>query len=97
MKIGILALATLLCGCAFNLGAVKSQASRNADQQQLDTLTCQDTAQKSIQTAGHQAGQFALGLTVIGTPYAIHLEHKKARKVFTECMGAKGYTVVKNY
>lgn len=97
MRIGILALAALLSGCAFNLGTVKPQTGRNADQQQLDTLTCQDLAQKSIQTPGHQAGQFALGLTVVGTPLAIHLEHAKARKVYADCMGLKGYTVVKNY
>ena len=69
-------------------------AGKTADQHQLDTLVCQDQAKLAVSTAGRQAGNFLLGMTIIGTPVAFELDKAKQREVFAQCMTARGYTVV---
>ena len=97
MKIAAVAACLLLCGCVFSLGHVQPQTGKNADQQQLDTLTCKDQAHLAASTAGRQTGAFLLGLTVVGTPVAMKLDRNKQRGVFQECMAGKGYTVTKDW
>lgn len=82
-----------LGACTFQLGIVRPQASRNADQQQLDTLACKDQANLAASSTGRQTGNFLLGLTIIGTPLAYHLDKVKQRQVFADCMHERGYTV----
>jgi hypothetical protein len=84
----------LLGGCAtFNLGYVQSQPGHTSDQQQLATLTCKDEAHLAASSNGDVAKGFLLGLTIVGTPVAIAMDRAKQRKVFTNCMQDKGYTV----
>lgn len=84
-----------LAGCStFNLGNVRPQPGRTADQQQLDTLTCKDQARLAAESGGQQTKEFLLGLTVIGYPAAVASDRAKQRDVFTSCMQAKGYTVL---
>ena len=84
-----------LCGCAtFNLGTVKPQADRTADQQQLDTLTCKDQAHLAAEAPGEQTREFLLGFTLIGYPLAIMDDRNTQRQAFTACMTEKGYAVV---
>jgi hypothetical protein len=90
--IALLASAATACG-TFTLGNVRPQAGKNADQQQLDTLTCKDQATLAANTAGRQTGDFLLGLTIVGTPFAIEREKAKEREVFAECMQKLGYVV----
>lgn len=97
MKTIILGTALLLTGCAFSLGRVQPQAARTADQQQLDTLTCKDSAHLAASTAGAEATGFLLGLTIIGTPLAVGMDRQLQRDEFTKCMAIKGYTVAKDY
>jgi hypothetical protein len=80
------------CG-TFTLGNVRPQAGKTAEQQQLDTLTCKDQANLAANTAGRQTGDFFLGLTIVGTPFAIEREKAKEREVFTDCMQKLGYVV----
>lgn len=94
MRIAIFAACVLLGGCVYSLGNVQPQTGRNADQQQLDTLTCQDRARLSIQTAGRETGDFLLGFTLVGAPVALELDKKKQRSVFAECMQSRGYTIL---
>jgi hypothetical protein len=83
-----------LCGCAtFNLGTVKAQEGRTADQQQLDTLTCKDQAHLAAEGAGQQTKEFLLGFTLVGYPVAVASDKAKQRDAFTSCMTAKGYVV----
>lgn len=83
-----------LCGCAtFNLGNVKPQDGRTADQQQLDTLTCKDQARLAAEAPGEQTREFLLGFTLIGYPLAIMDDRNTQRQAFTSCMTSKGYAV----
>jgi hypothetical protein len=85
------------CGVAacgtFKLGIVHPQAGKTADQQQLDTLTCKDQAELAVNSAGHQTGDFLMGLTIVGAPVAYEMDKKKERQVFAECMKGRGYVV----
>lgn len=84
----------ILSGCGtFNLGNVRAQSGKTAEQQQLDTLTCKDQANLAANSAGRQTGDFLLGLTIVGTPVAIEREKAKEREVFAECMTKLGYVV----
>ena len=87
----------LTCGVAacgtYNLGNVRPQANKTADQQQLDTLTCKDQASLAVNSAGHQTADFFLGLTVVGAPVAYANDKARARAVFADCMQARGYVV----
>lgn len=91
----VFASVVLLGGCAttFDLGKVHAQQGRTADQQQLDILTCKDQAHVAASGSGDYAKGFLLGLTVVGTPVAFKLDRDKQRRVFSECMTAKGYSV----
>lgn len=95
MKTAIFATSLLLCGCAstFQLGKVQPQAGRNADQQQLDMLTCKDQAHLAVDGGAQYAKEFWLGFTLVGYPAAIASDKAKQRQVFTDCMTAKGYAV----
>jgi hypothetical protein len=88
----LLACGVSACG-TFKLGIVHPQAGKTADQQQLDTLTCKDQAELAVNTAGHQTGDFLMGLTIVGAPVAYELDKKKERQVFADCMKARGYVV----
>lgn len=96
MKIAVFATVAFLTGCAttFQLGKVQPQPGRTADQQQLDTLTCKDQAHMAVQSGAQQAKEFWLGFTIVGYPAAIASDKAKQRAVFTQCMQAKGYTVM---
>jgi len=95
IKIATIASVVLLAGCAtnFDLGKVHAQPGRNADQQQLDILTCKDQATLAAQGNGQQAKEFLLGLTVVGYPAAIKSDRDKQRFVFGKCMESRGYSV----
>jgi hypothetical protein len=89
--------ALLMCGISgcgtFNLGNVRPQAGRTAEQQQLDTLTCKDQASLAVNSAGRQTGDFLLGMTIVGAPVAYEMDKSKQRQVFADCMQARGYVV----
>lgn len=87
------AVALLLSGCTYHLGYVQPQAGKSVDDQQLATLVCKDKALLVTSETGYQAGQFLMGLTIIGTPIAKAMERQTQRDSFTECMTAKGYAV----
>jgi hypothetical protein len=92
--VAVLALLAL-AGCGtFSLGRVQPQAGTSAQQQQLDTLTCKDEARLAVENAGQQTKDFLLGLTIIGAPLAYETDKAKQRKVFADCMQAKGYVVI---
>lgn len=97
MRRTILPALLLVCGIAgcgtFNLGNVRPQAGRTAEQQQLDTLTCKDQASLAANSAGRQTGDFLLGLTIVGAPVAYEMDKAKQRQVFADCMQARGYMV----
>jgi hypothetical protein len=80
------------CG-TFQLGNVKPQAGKTADQEKLDILVCKDQAHNAAASAGQQTKEFLLGLTLIGTPVAYESDKAKQRAVFKSCMEAKGYVV----
>lgn len=94
-KIATFGIVVMLAGCAttFDLGKVHAQQGRTADQQQLDILTCKDQAHVAASGSGDYAKGFLLGLTVVGTPVALKMDRDKQRKMFGECMHAKGYDV----
>ena len=87
-------MATALAGCTYSLGNVKPQATRTADQQQLDELTCKDQARLADSDAAHAVGGFLLGLTIVGTPEAFAWDRRTQRAVYAQCMQAKGYTYI---
>jgi hypothetical protein len=90
----LLVLVCVISGCGtFNLGNVHPQTGKTAEQQQLDTLTCKDQANLAANTAARQTGDFLLGLTIVGTPFAIEREKAKEREVFAACLQARGYVV----
>jgi hypothetical protein len=84
-----LCLLTVACG-TYNLGNVRSQPNRTADQQQLDMLTCKDQATLAVNSAGHQTADFFLGLTVVGAPvaYANDKARERAQCLPTVCRRA---------
>ena len=97
MKKSVISIAVvtgLLTGCGtFNLGYVQPQAGRTSEQQQLDTLTCKDTARLAAESGDRQVGNFLLGMTIVGAPIAYELDRSKQREVFKECMQGKGYSI----
>jgi hypothetical protein len=90
-------IALLMCGITacgtFNLGNVRPQAGKTAEQQQLDTLTCKDQANLAVNSAARQTGDFLLGMTIVGAPVAYEMDKSKQRQVFADCMQARGYVV----
>jgi hypothetical protein len=93
----ILIVLLLACGVSacgtFNLGNVRPQAGKTAEQQQLDMLTCKDQANLAVNSAGRQTGDFLLGMTIVGAPVAYEMDKAKQRQVFADCMQARGYVV----
>ena len=94
LPILVLPLVVAACGTFPLSGGTSPPAGKTADQHQLDLLTCQHDAKMAVSTAGRQAGNFLLGMTLIGTPVAYELDKAKQREVFAQCMTARGYTVV---
>lgn len=93
-KVVILSTVLLCTACgSYNLGHVRSQPGKPLEQQQLDVLVCKDQAKVAVSSAERQAGNFLLGMTLIGAPVAYESEKSAARAVFTQCMRTKGYTV----
>jgi hypothetical protein len=90
-------MALLMCSIAacgtFNLGNVRPQSGRTAEQQQLDTFTCKDQASLAVNSAGRPTGDFLLGMTIVGVPVAYEMDKAKQRQVFADCMQARGYMV----
>jgi hypothetical protein len=69
LRLALISLPLLTAACGtYNLGNVRPQATKTADQQQLDTLTCKDQASLAAKSAGRQTADFFLGLTVVGAP-----------------------------
>ncbi len=95
IKIVLLVVATFsLSSCGnFKLGNVQPQSGKSADQQQLDTLSCKDQARLAANATGKQVGDFLLGMTIIGTPFAYENDKKLQRDTFIDCMSARGYQV----
>lgn len=89
------ALGAMLCtACgSFQLGNVRPLQAQSKEQMQLDMLTCKDQAFMEANSAGHQAGAFLLGLTIVGAPVAYELDKSTQREVFARCLAARGYTV----
>jgi hypothetical protein len=85
----------MLAGCGtFQLASdVRPTVAKTQEQQQLDMLACKDQAKLEANTAGRQAGAFALGFTIVGAPIAFEMEKAKQREVFASCMTARGYAV----
>lgn len=90
--LAVLVCAVTACG-TFNLGNVRPQPGKTAEQQQLDTLTCKDQASLAINSAGRETGDFLLGITIVGAPVAYEMDKAKQRQVFADCMQAHGYIV----
>lgn len=95
-NIVILSITTMvLNGCGnYNLGFVKPQDGKNSQQQQLDTLECQNIARLAASSAGMQVGAFFLGATIIGIPLVYVLDKSTQRDEFSNCMQSHGYTVL---
>lgn len=92
---GLVAVAALSgCGTFPLASSITPLSAKTREQQQLDTLTCKDQAKLAVNTAERQAGNFMLGMTLVGVPLAYELDKKKQREVFKECMEARGYRVV---
>lgn len=95
MRSAILVAAVLVAGCgSFPLGRTVPPLTKTAEQHQLDQLTCKDQAFQSANSSERQAGNFLMGLTIVGTPIAWEIEKKHQREVFKNCMEARGYTVI---
>ena len=94
LPILVLPLVVAACGTFPLSKNTIAPTGKTADQHQLDILVCQDQAKLAASTAGRQAGNFLLGMTLIGTPVAYELDKAKQREVFAQCMTARGYTVV---
>ena len=94
LPILVLPLVVAACGTFPLSKNTIAPAGKTTDQHQLDLLTCQHDAKMAVSTAGRQAGNFLLGMTLIGTPVAYELDKAKQREVFAQCMTARGYTVV---
>ncbi len=87
--------ALFLAGCGtFPLaGKITPPSGKGQDQQQLDLLACKDQAHLAANTAGRQAGNFLLGMTIVGAPVAYELDKSKQREVFAACMSQRGYEI----
>jgi hypothetical protein len=84
------------CG-TFNLDAgSKAPPGKTQDQITLDTMVCKDKARVESQTAADQARGFVLGATLsfVGAAIDYDQQKKDQRRIFKECMEAKGYTVL---
>lgn len=81
------------CGTFQLASGVTPLSAKTPEQQQLDMLSCKDHAKLEANTAGRQAGNFVLGMTLVGAPLAYELEKKKQREVFKACMERRGYAV----
>lgn len=81
------------CGTFPLAGAIHPPAGKNAEQQQTDVLVCKDQANLAVNSASNQAGDFLLGATIIGAPFAYQMDKSKERAVFAQCMTARGYIV----
>lgn len=92
MKAALL-LCCLLSGCAFSLGNVQPQPNKTQAEEDLAELTCKDRAKTSASDGTHVTEEAALGATIVGLPAAIAIDHSAQRKVFAECMAARGFTV----
>ena len=68
---------------------------KTPDQITLDTLVCKDKAKTESQTAADQARGFMLGFTlsVFGAAIDYEQQKKDQRRIFKECMEARGYSV----
>lgn len=90
----VLPLVVAACGTFPLSGNTYGPPGKTQDQHQMDILVCKDQAKLAANTTGRQTGAFLLGMTIIGAPVAFELEKAKQREVFTECMTARGYTVM---
>ena len=87
--------AMILNGCGnFNLGYVKPQDGKNSQQQQIDTLACQNEAKLAASTAGMQISSFLLGMTLVGYPLVYVLDKSAQRDEFANCLHLRGYAVL---
>jgi hypothetical protein len=91
--ISVLAVALLCTACAYNLGTAYPPAGKTKEQAQLDVLTCKDQAKVAANSAEQVAGNFLLGMTIIGAPIGVEREKAKAREVYAACMQERGYRV----
>ena len=73
---------------------LKPQEGKSSQQQQLDTLECQNLARLAASSAGMQVGAFFLGATIIGLPLVYVLDKSTQRDEFANCMQAHGYAVL---
>ena len=77
------------CGGNFPLfGAVEAPKGTSANQQKNDIAICKDQAVNQASNNGERAEAFLFGSS------ARKKDETLQRKVFAECMTAKGYTVV---
>lgn len=88
------AVALAACGTFQLASSVIPLSPKSKEQQQLDNLSCKDQAKLEANTAGRQAGAFALGMTIVGVPVAFEMEKSKQREVYKSCMEARGYRVL---
>ena len=94
LPILVLPLVVAACGTFQLASNTFAPAGKTPDQHQMDQLTCKDQASLAVNTAARQAGNFLLGMTIVGLPAAYELDKAKQREVFAQCMTARGYTVV---
>ena len=97
-RLAIVGLCLSLGACGtFQLAGSDSRvpAGKTKSEVQLDILACKDQASVESQTAGDQARGFVLGATLSLIGVAIDYEQQKAdqRRIFKDCMEAKGYTI----
>jgi hypothetical protein len=92
-----IALCLACAGCGtfqLDAGAVLPPG-KTMDQAAIDQLICKDKAATDSQTAADQARGFLLGLTIIGVAVDLEQQKKDQRRIFAECMTARGYKVIK--
>jgi len=95
-------LMTLLCLALGGCGTFKLAAGgtpppgKTKDQQTLDVLVCKDRAKTESQTAADQARGFVLGLglSVIGVAIDYQQQKSDQRRIYKDCMEARGYTII---
>lgn len=84
----------LLAGCTtFTLGYVQPQDGKSADEQAMSTIICKDRAYAEAHTLARDASNFALQVTLIGTPIAAAQDRARQRESFIACMKERGYVV----
>jgi hypothetical protein len=84
----------LLSGCgAFELGTVIPVSGQSVAQRDNDMAVCKVKAYEASNSKERQAGNFIAGLTIIGAPIAIEDDKRLQRKIFKDCMEAKGYAI----